>query len=193
MQKQVLIVEDNALNSEILYEILSTQYRVLQAKNGQEALDLLQTYGDDVSLILLDVMMPVMDGYTFLDRIRNDQILSRIPVIVTTQSDSEEDELIALSHGATDYVPKPYRPRVILHRVASLIKLCETSAMVDQFMYDSLTGLYSREYFFTKVRDILNEHPETEYSIICSNIENFKLFNDTYGNNEGDRLLREGA
>ena len=95
MQKQVLIVEDNALNSEILYEILSTQYRVLQAKNGQEALDLLQTYGDDVSLILLDVMMPVMDGYTFLDRIRNDQILSRIPVIVTTQSDSEEDELIA--------------------------------------------------------------------------------------------------
>ena len=193
MQKQVLIVEDNALNREILYEILSTQYRVLQAKNGQEALDLLQTYGDDVSLILLDVMMPVMDGYTFLDRIRNDQILSRIPVIVTTQSDSEEDELIALSHGATDYVPKPYRPRVILHRVASLIKLCETSAMVDQFMYDSLTGLYSREYFFTKVRDVLNEHPETEYSIICSNIENFKLFNDTYGNNEGDRLLREGA
>ena len=193
MQRQVLIVEDNALNREILSEILSTQYRVLEAENGQQALDVLQAHGDDVALILLDVMMPVMDGYTFLDRIRTDSVLSRIPVIVTTQSDSEEDELIALAHGATDYVPKPYRPRVILHRAASLIKLRETSAMVDQFMFDSLTGLYSREYFFTKVRDVLAEHPETEYSLICSNIENFKLFNDAYGNAEGDRLLREGA
>ena len=193
MQRQVLIVEDNALNREILSEILSTQYHVLEAENGQQALDVLQAHGDDVALILLDVMMPIMDGYTFLDRIRADSVLSRIPVIVTTQSDSEEDELIALSHGATDYVPKPYRPRVILHRAASLIKLRETSAMVDQFMFDSLTGLYSREYFFTKVRDVLAEHPETEYSLICSNIENFKLFNDAYGNAEGDRLLREGA
>ena len=193
MQRQVLIVEDNALNREILREILSTQYRVLEAENGQEALDVLQTHGDDVALILLDVMMPVMDGYTFLDRIRDDNVLSRIPVIVTTQSDNEEDELVALSHGATDYVPKPYRPRVILHRAASLIKLRETSAMVDQFMFDSLTGLYSREYFFKKVRDVLAEHPETEYTLVCSNIENFKLFNDAYGNAEGDRLLREGA
>ena len=193
MRKQVLIVEDNALNREILFEILSTQYRVLQAENGQEALDLLQAHGDDVALILLDVMMPVMDGYAFLDRIRTDHVLSRIPVIVTTQSDSEEDEIIALSHGATDYVPKPYRPRAILHRAASLIKLRETSAMVDQFMHDSLTGLYSREYFFTKVRDTLAEHPDTQYTLVCSNIENFKLFNDTYGTAEGDRLLREGA
>ena len=193
MRKQVLIVEDNALNREILCEILSTQYRVLQAENGQEALDLLQAHGDDVALILLDVMMPVMDGYAFLDRIRTDHVLSRIPVIVTTQSDSEEDEIIALSHGATDYVPKPYRPRAILHRAASLIKLRETSAMVDQFMRDSLTGLYSREYFFTKVRDTLAEHPDTQYTLVCSNIENFKLFNDIYGTAEGDRLLREGA
>ena len=193
MQRQVLIVEDNALNREILREILSTQYRVLEAENGQEALDVLQAHGDDVALILLDVMMPVMDGYTFLERIRDDNVLSRIPVIVTTQSDNEEDELVALSHGATDYVPKPYRPRVILHRAASLIKLRETSSMVDQFMFDSLTGLYSREYFFKKVRDVLAEHPETEYTLVCSNIENFKLFNDAYGNAEGDRLLREGA
>lgn len=84
MQRQVLIVEDNALNREILREILSTQYRVLEAENGQEALDVLQAHGDDVALILLDVMMPVMDGYTFLDRIRDDNVLSRIPVIVTT-------------------------------------------------------------------------------------------------------------
>ena len=65
-----------------------------------------------------------------------------------TQSDSEADEVAALAHGATDFVPKPYRPQVILHRVASIIKLRETAAMVNLFQYDRLTGLFSREFFY---------------------------------------------
>ena len=92
--------------------------------------------------------MPVMDGYTFLDMIRDDEELSLIPVIVLTQSNSETDEVAALAHGATDFVPKPYRPQVILHRVASLIKLRENAAMINQFQYDRLTGLYSKEFFY---------------------------------------------
>ena len=155
MKKQILIVEDNELNRAMLCEILSDAYQVLEAENGQEALDILAHFGDTVALILLDVMMPVMDGYAFLDLVRQDPQLSLIPVIVTTQSDSEEDEVIALSHGATDFVPKPYRPRVILHRVASIIKLRETAAMVNQFQFDRLTGLYSKEFFFRKVRERL--------------------------------------
>ena len=72
MQKQILIVEDNALNREILYEILADQYSVLQAENGSAALKILYQYRDSIALILLDVMMPVMDGYTFLDRVKED-------------------------------------------------------------------------------------------------------------------------
>ena len=83
MQKQILIVEDNELNRAIICEILSGQYRVLEAENGQEGLDILQQ-NKDVALILLDMMMPVMDGYTFLDRLREDEELSLIPVIVLT-------------------------------------------------------------------------------------------------------------
>ena len=113
-----------------------------------------------------------------------------IPVIVTTQGDSEEDEVAALAHGATDFVPKPYRAQVILHRVASLIKLRETAAMVNQFQFDRLTGLYSREFFYRKVREQLEENPNRDYAIICSNIENFKLYNDVYGAQNGDRLLQ---
>ena len=108
LRKQILVVEDNALNRELLIEILSDRYAVLEAENGQEALELLKQNRDDIALILLDVMMPVMDGYTFLNRVKQDAELSLIPVIVTTQSDSEEDELAALSHGAADFVPKPY-------------------------------------------------------------------------------------
>ena len=123
MQRQVLVVEDNEINRSILCEILSADYRVLEAENGQQALDMLRRNKDTVALVLLDVMMPVMNGYDFLDRIRSDKELSLIPVIVMTQSDKEDDEVAALAHGATDFVPKPYRPQVILHRVASIIRL----------------------------------------------------------------------
>ncbi|MGN0715302.1 MAG: EAL domain-containing protein [Anaerovoracaceae bacterium] len=193
MKKQILIVEDNEINREMLHEILASEYQVLEAANGQEALDVLHQYRDSIALILLDVMMPVMDGYAFLDRMKEDAELALIPVIVMTQSDSEADEVAALVHGATDFVPKPYRPQVILHRVASLIKLRETAAMVNQFQYDRLTGLYSKEFFCQKVRERLQEDPEQDYCIVCSNIENFKLFNDIFGTKEGDRLLKEVA
>ena len=193
LRKQILVVEDNALNRELLIEILSDRYDVLEAENGQEALELLKQNRDDIALILLDVMMPVLDGYTFLNRVKQDAELSLIPVIVTTQSDSEEDELAALSHGAADFVPKPYRPQVILHRVASIINLRETAAMINQFQYDRLTGLYCKEFFYQKVREELRENPDREYNIVCSDIENFKLFNDVFGVAEGDRLLREVA
>lgn len=191
-KKNILVVEDNQLNREILIEILSGQYTVLEAENGQEALDVLNRFKEDISVILLDVMMPVMDGYTFLERIKAVEEFSLIPVIVMTQGDSEEDEVNALTHGASDFVPKPYRPQIILHRVANIINLRETAAMANQFKYDRLTGLYSKSFFYQQVREILQQNPE-EYDIIGVNIENFKLFNDVFGIRTGDRLLCEMA
>lgn len=192
-QRQILIVEDNELSRDMLRETLSDEYRILEAENGKDALDILEKHRDDINLILLDVMMPVMDGYAFLDKMREDSELALIPVIVMTQSNLEEDEVNALVHGAADFVPKPYRPKVIRHRVASLIRLRETAAMANQFRYDRLTGLYSKEYFYRKVRERLDEKPEQKYSIVCFNIENFKLYNDSYGREAGDRLLRDAA
>ena len=192
-KKQILIVEDNTLNRDILREILSGEYQVLEAENGQEALDILKQSRDYIDIILLDMIMPVMDGYTFLKKVKGDETLASIPVIVMTQRDSEADEVAALACGATEFVPKPYRPQVILHRVASLIKLRETAAMVNQFQYDRLTGLYSKEFFYQKVREVLDENPDQDYTIVCINIENFKLYNDIFGRKEGDSLLRSIA
>lgn len=192
-KKQILVVEDNLINRVMLCEILSEEYQVLEAENGEVALDILKEYKDKIDLILLDLMMPVMDGYKFLDFTKQDEELALIPVIVMTQGDSEEDEVSALAHGATDFVPKPYRPRVILHRIASIIKLRETAAMINQFQYDRLTGMYSKEFFYQKAREILDANPDKDYTIVCSNIENFKLYNDTFGREAGDRLLKESA
>ncbi|MGN0812245.1 MAG: EAL domain-containing protein [Candidatus Coproplasma sp.] len=191
-KKEILIVDDNEINREMLVEILKDKYSVLQAEHGAEALELLKKK-EGIALILLDVMMPVMDGYAFLDKIKEDKELSLIPVIVLTQGNSEEDEVAALAHGATDFVPKPYRPQVILHRIESIINLRETAAMVNQLRYDRLTGIYTKEYFFQKVQERLQENPDKDYCIVCSNIDNFKLFNDVYGVEAGDELLKETA
>lgn len=188
-RKKILVVEDNLINRMMLCEILSSNYEVLEAENGQEALLRVKEYGEGISLILLDIMMPVMDGYTFLSLIKADSAYSSIPVIVTTQSDGESDEVAALSHGAADFVAKPYRPQIILHRVANIIHLRETAAMINLIQYDRLTGMYGKEFFYQRVREILIQHPDKEYDIICSNIENFKLYNDIFGTPAGDRLL----
>lgn len=188
-QKLILIVEDNPINRSMLRGILSSEYQILEAENGEKALSVLNTYKDEISLILLDIVMPVMDGYTFLSVIKKDPACSAIPVIVTTQSEGEADEVAALSHGASDFVAKPYKPQVILHRVASIINLRETAAMINLVKYDRLTGLYSKEFFYQQVKDILLRNPGKKFDIICSDIENFKLINDIFGVPSGDRLL----
>lgn len=95
----------------------------------------------------------------------------------------------ALSQGAADFVGKPYKPQIILHRVASIINLRETAAMVNQFKYDRLTGLYGKEYFYKSAKEYILKNPEKQYDIVCSDIENFKLINDVFGVSAGDALL----
>lgn len=187
--KKILVVEDNVINREILCQILEDTYETIQAENGKEALEMLEKHGEDIELILLDIIMPIMDGYTFLSIIKKDPLYSSIPVIIVTLNDSEEDEVKALSRGATDFIRKPYSPQIVINRVASIIKLRETAAMVNLMKYDSLTGMYSKDYFYRKAEEIILNHPESSFHVICSNIENFSLVNDMYGLIVGDELL----
>lgn len=192
-KKQILIVEDSEINREILKDILCSEYEVLEAENGQLALDILKEKYESISVVLLDVVMPVMDGYTLLNKMKQDENLSVIPVIIMTNGNTESEEITALANGATDFLPKPYRPKVILHRIAGFIKLRETSALVNLFKYDRLTGYYSKDYFYQKVRNLLDDNPDNDYIILCSNIENFKIYNDSYGWAAGDQLLVKHA
>ena len=189
-KRKILVVEDNALNRSLLCEILRPGYDVVEAENGREALDCLRRDGGGFDLILLDIVMPVMNGYEFLAEVKKDPALSAIPVIVTTQNDGESEEVTALSCGAADFVAKPYKPQIILHRTANIIHLRETAALVNEFRYDRLTGLYSKAFFCRQAREQLLRNPDKEYDIICSDVVNFKLINDVFGIAAGDRLLK---
>ena len=189
ISKKVLIVDDNVINRRLLQKILQEQYTVIEANNGQEALDILERETDEISVVLLDIVMPVMDGYEFLDKRQYNYKISNIPVVVTTQKDGEASEIKALKLGANDFLPKPYNGEIIMHRLANIIALRESAAFLRTIEHDELTGVYSKDFFFKKVSEVLLENPQKEYDIIVSDIVNFKLINDTYGTHIGDNLL----
>lgn len=180
-KKRILIVEDNALNRMLLREILLHDYEVTEAENGKEALSHLTQRGAKISLILLDIVMPVMNGYEFLTAIKKDSALSLIPVIVTTQKNGELDETVALSKGAADFVTKPYQAQIILQRIENIIHLREKAALVNELQYDRLTGLYNREAFYLHAGEILRQNPDKNYDILSCDIVNFNRIRTIYG------------
>ena len=190
LRKKILIVEDNEFNRALLVEILSSQYETLEAENGKVGLEILEREKEAVSLILLDIVMPVMNGYEFLDTLKANPAIASIPVIVTTQNEGENDEIAALERGASDFVAKPYKAKVILRRVASIIHLRENATMLNLFQKDRTTGLLSKEYFCQQAEKILRSNPDKTYDIICSDVENFKLINDAFGMQGGNKVLK---
>lgn len=190
LRKKILVVEDNEFNRALLVEILSSQYETLEAENGKVGLEILEREKEAVSLILLDIVMPVMNGYEFLDALKANPAIASIPVIVTTQNEGENDEIAALERGASDFVAKPYKAKVILRRVASIIHLRENATMLNLFQKDRTTGLLSKEYFCQQAEKILRSNPNKTYDIICSDVENFKLINDAFGMQGGNKVLK---
>ena len=188
--KKILPVDDSSVNRQILTKILGTNYLTLEAENGETALSVLKKHGDTISAVLLDIVMPVMDGYEVLKEMRCDPIMSQIPVIVASGQDSDDAEIKALSLGAYDYILKPYKPEIIRHRIANTIYLRETAAFVNSVQNDPLTGLYSKEYFYLHAGDVLKNNPDKKYDLLCCDIERFKLVNDLYGTKAGDKLLK---
>ena len=147
-KKQILIVEDNEINQEIISSILENDFNVLKANDGLEALKIIKDKRNSISLIITDVNMPNMNGYELLDEIKKDPQYSLIPTIVLTQSNNEDEEILALQHGANDFLTKPYRPQIILHRANNLINFSEARSIVHEIKNDILTGVYTREYFW---------------------------------------------
>ena len=131
-KRTILIIEDNELNRDILGAILSDDYDVVCAENGKIGIDILNRHTAEVDLVLLDIRMPVMDGYEVLQAMRNDPDLTEIPVIVTTSDDGDSDEERCLQLGASDFVRKPYNPAIVKLRVGSALKLVETTRSIHQ-------------------------------------------------------------
>ena len=193
MQKRILIVDDQAVNRKILHKLLCDQYEILEAENGQSALDILHQQSQTISAVLLDLVMPELDGYAVLEAMSRDAKLSAIPVIVASQTDKSETEGRALQLGARDFISKPYNPVVLRKRLANLIELYESNASLFQIKRDTLTELYNQVAFARRATEILENDPDGSYTLVVTDIERFKLVNDSFGTAAGDDLLRQIA
>lgn len=189
VKRKVLIVEDNEINRGILKVTLEDDYDVLEAVNGEEGLNILSQYYKDISLILLDVVMPVCDGFEFLSRQKSDSLLASIPVIVTTGNNSQEDELKCLSLGAVDFITKPYNALIVKSRIDSVIKLRESSMTLAAIEKDELTGLYTRQAFYHHARTFTHFMTEEKFNVVILDVSDFKLINGTYGTKKGNEVL----
>ena len=191
-KRQILIADDEMINREILGEILKSDYDLLFASDGGETMDMIRSHSSTLSLVLLDIMMPVMSGLDILKAIKEDAVLSRIPVIVMTSEKDTEVESLRL--GATDFIPKPYPDINVIHaRVLRTIELYEDRDIIQSTERDTLTGLYNREYFFRYAEQYDQFHPEVETDAVIVDINHFRMINERYGKAYGDELLRRIA
>lgn len=190
-RQTVLIVEDQYINREILKMILQVEYQVIEAGNGAEALSILEQ-NKYISAILLDLVMPVMDGYELLTRLRESAFAS-IPTIVMTGEKDVSTEQKALDLGAWDFVSKPYQPATLMTRLKNVIVRSQfylLSEMKQLYERDPLTGLYNRSHFFEETRKLLDDNQQTLFALVRMDIDHFQNYNSFWGEEEGDKLLR---
>ena len=193
MQK-VLVADDDAINRQVLGELLKPDYMVLLAKNGEQTLERAQRHAPD--LILLDVVMPDMDGYEVLRRLRLDPQTAHIAVIFISGLDRPEDEANGLNLGAADYIAKPFNKTVVTARVALHLQVVRQRRMLERLAHiDGLTELANRRRFdelyaaeWKRARS--DRRP---LSLALLDIDCFKQYNDRYGHPAGDRVLRAVA
>ena len=192
--RSILVVEDNELNREMLCAMLEDRYNVLQAENGKEGLEVLQENYRDISIIVLDVQMPVMNGYEFLHAVKDDDLLREIPVIVATGSSDIEEEERCLELGATDFVIKPYKKNIVLKRIGNIIRLRESASTLKEVEFDDLTGVFTRQAFFHHAQKVLQDNPDIDFTLAISDIQDFTLVKERYGMKvANDLLLRNVA
>lgn len=204
MQK-ILIIDDTPDNIRILNEILRNDYRIFFATSGKQGLEIARRELPDI--ILLDILMPGMDGFEVCSILKSDEITLWIPVIFVTAMVSVEEEAKGLEAGAIDYITKPFSPPIVKNRVRNHLKLksysdalkvvTEVLAQKNRELdilakHDGLTGLANRRYFDEIMEaEVRRAHRSGEVlSVILCDIDYFKRYNDHYGHLAGDDCLR---
>lgn len=194
MQK-ILIVDDVPMNIKVLAEIIkSPDYEILAATDGKTALQLSASEKPD--LILLDIMMPNIDGYEVCKRLKFDKQTKNIPIIFVTARGEEDDETRGLELGAVDYITKPINPLIVKARVKNHLELKRKRDTLETLsITDGLTGIANRRCFdeFLNFEWIRARRAQSFLSLIMMDIDYFKLFNDNYSHLQGDECLKKIA
>ncbi|MCI8676970.1 MAG: diguanylate cyclase [Lawsonibacter sp.] len=192
--EKVLIVDDSLVQAAQLKSILEDDYDVTTVHTAAEGLSAASS--DEFSLILLDVVMPDMDGFMLLKKLQDELITRHIPVILITSLADIENEQRGLTLGAVDYIVKPFHPLIVKARVNTHIKLYQYRKQVEyQSMTDQLTGVANRRKHdrISVVKWQEAVRLKVPFSICMFDIDKFKVYNDTFGHPAGDKVISSVA
>ncbi len=203
---RLLVVDDSDINREVLAAMLKEEFEICGAKSGQEAVRFIEKYADKISLVLLDVMMPGMNGFDVLEAMHKRNLMEDIPVIMISSADSEEFIERSYEMGATDYISRTMSGFLIKKRIYNVIHLFErhkeslrrmeaerVSLMQGKRFLetkDELTGCWNFNSFKRQAADLIRSNTEHKYALWYCDIKQFKFINETFGYDEGDRLLK---
>ncbi len=191
----VLIVDDESTNIQLLAACLKQKYVIKVATSGQQCLDLIQNQFIP-DLILLDIEMPNMDGYTVCRSLKSYSKTELTPIIFVTGKDGDADEEKGLQLGAVDYITKPVRPAIVLARVDTHVTLKQQrDKLKTMALRDQLTDLYNRFYLLEEAHHKIAfaKRHKHELSLLMMDIDYFKLINDQHGHLIGDEVLKAVA
>lgn len=191
-EHKVLVVDDSMIFRKQMNGLLKNLfYKVYTVAHGEEAIGMLEVH-PDISLVLTDYNMPVMDGLELVHEIRKEKKKSELCVIAISSNQDEEINALFLKQGANDYINKPFSKEEFSCRVNNSIEALENIHIVTNHANrDFLTGLYNRRYFFHDMDEYIHEdnvHNEP-FAVGMLDIDNFKKINDTYGHDTGDRVI----
>ena len=185
----ILVVDDEEMVKQRLKDTMPEEFDIIDASDGKEALEILEANSGRISVVLLDLIMPVMDGFQFMNEFRKHKEYNNIPVIVATSNDDWHFEQKCLEAGVWDFVMKPYNPVLLQFRIKNAI---EKSRMIMSER-DPITGLYSKLMFYQSVRKMLTDEAGETFAFVRFDIDRFKMINNFYGIREGDNVLRSIA
>ena len=189
---KVLVVDDSMVFRKTMERLLKNLfYKVYTVAHGEEAIGMLATH-PDISLMITDYNMPVMNGLELVNEVRKEHNKSDLCIIALSSNEDEDINALFLKQGANDYINKPFSKEEFSCRVNNSIEALENiQTVTNHANRDFLTGLYNRRYFFKSMDEYINEEDglHEQFAVGMLDIDNFKKINDAYGHDFGDKVI----